>query len=235
MRRRADETDEELEGAGEERAPATEDLGAVLMGVQDSAGNAALAGLLAQVESGAVPAEALLPGGAPDKDAERERKGIKERATQLALSQRLTNAKAHPRAPRIEGELIAFERRLRDAREYGWVGTDAAVLGSEMAELEDKLGRAEAEEEALAALAAVDLRRRPLSERLKKAIMERTGVAKPGMALYAPEDLETLMELHDELAELQKALIDNGIAVVTSRQTLGNLSAVTTMYAKTAA
>ena len=72
---------------------------------------------------------------------------------------------------------------------------DAAVLGSELAELEDKLGRAEAEEEALAALAAVDLRRRPLSERVKKAIMERTAITKPGMALYAPEDLEALMEL----------------------------------------
>ena len=86
---------------------------------------------------------------------------------------------------------------------------DAAALGAEMAELEDKLGRAEAEEEALAALAGVDLRRQPLSERMKKAIMERTAIAKPGMALYAPEDLEALMELHDELAELQKALIEN--------------------------
>ena len=65
--------------------------------------------------------------------------------------------------------------------------------------------------------------------------MERTAIAKPGMALYAPEDLEGLMELHDELAELQKALIENTIAVTTSRQTLGNLSAVTTAYAKSAA
>src|SRR5215210_9441530 len=231
MRRRTGEGDEEDEGEAEERAPAEGDLGAILMGVQDSAGNAALAGLMAQVESGAVPAEALLPGSAPDKDADRERRGIQERATHLALSQRLTNAKAHVRAPRIEGELTAFERRLRDAREYGWLGMDAAALGAEMAELEDKLGRAEAEEEALAALAGVDLRRRPLSERAKKAILERTAVAKPGMALYAPEDLEGLMKLGDELAAVQKALADNGIAVVTSRQTLGNLSAVTTSFA----
>lgn len=234
MRRRTGETEEEQEGEAQERAPAGGDLGAVLMGVQDSAGNAALSGLLAQVESGQVPPESLLPGG-PDKDAERERRGMQDRATHLALSQRLANAKAHPRAPRIEGELSAFERRLRDAREYGWIGMDAAVLGAEMAELEDKLARAEAEEEALAALSGVDLRRAPLSERSKRAIVERTAIAKPGMALYAPEDLGTLMELHEQLAELQKTLTGNAIAVVTARQTLGNLSAVTTAYAKGAA
>src|SRR3954468_21405541 len=110
MRRRTGETDEELEQDAEERAPAAGDLGAILMGVQDSAGNAALAGLVAQVESGQVPPESLLPGGgAPDKDADRERQGTKDRATNLALTQRLTNAKAHPRATRIEGELTAFE------------------------------------------------------------------------------------------------------------------------------
>jgi hypothetical protein len=235
MRRRTGEVDEEVEGEAEDRAPAEGDLGAILMGVQDSAGNAALAGLMAQVESGAVPPESLLPGAAPDKDADRERRGIQERATHLALSQRLTNAKVHPRAQRIEGELTAFERRLRDAREYGWLGMDAAALGAEMAELEDKLGRAEAEEEALAALASVDFRRKPLSERLKKAIMERTAVAKPGMALYAPEDFEGLMELHEQFAELQERLIDNGIAVTTSRASLGNMSAATTVYARSAA
>ena len=214
MRRRTGETDEELENEIEEGPPVSGELGAILMGVQDTAGNAALAGLVAQVESGQVAPEALLPGGGPpDKDTERERRGIQDRATNMALTQRLTNAKAHPRAPRIEGELSAFERRLRDAREYGWLGMDAAALGAEMSELEDKLGRAEAEEEALAALAGVDLRRQPLSERAKKAIMERTAIAKPGMALYAPEDLEALLELHDEFAEVQKALIENGIAV----------------------
>jgi hypothetical protein len=235
MRRRTGELEEEQEQESEEGPPVTGDLGAILMGVQDSAGNAALAGLLAQVEAGEVPPEELLPGGRADKDAERERKGVTERATHLALSQRLTAAKAHARAPRIEGELTAFERRLRDAREYGWLGMDAAALGAEMAELESKLARAEAEEEALAALTAVDLRRKPLSERVKKAIMERTAIAKPGMALYAPEDLEHLMEVGAELTEVQKALTENGIAVVTARQTLGQLSAVTTMYARSAA
>src|SRR5215204_1061247 len=233
---RTGELEEEQEGEGEELAPVNGDLGAILMGVQDSAGNAALAGLVAQVEAGQVPPEALLEGGGkPDKDAERERKGIAERGMHLALSQRLAKAMAHPRAGRIEGELNAFERRLRDAREYGWMGIDAAALGAEMAELEDKLGRADAEEEALTALASVDFRRRPLSERLKKAIMERTAVAKPGMMLYAPEDFEGLMELHEQFEELQKRLIDNQLAVTTSRASLGTMSAATTLYAKSAA
>ena len=236
MRRRTGELEEEQEGEGEELAPVSGDLGAILMGVQDSAGNAALAGLVAQVEAGEVPPEALLEGGGkPDKDAERERKGIQERATHMALSQRLVKAKAHPRAARIEGELIAFERRLRDAREYGWIGMDASALGAELTELEDRLARAEAEEEALAALASVDLRRRPLTERVKKAIMERTAIAKPGMALYALEDLEDLGTIGEELTEVQKKLTENSIAVVTSRQTLGSLSAVTTEFARVAA
>ncbi len=238
MRTRTGDSEEDQEQEGEELAPVNGDLGAILMGVQDSAGNAALAGLVAQVESGEVAAESLLPGGksdAAEKDAARERKGIQERGTHLALTQRLTKAKAHARAPRIEGELTAFERRLRDAREYGWVGMDAAALGAEMAELEDKLARAEAEEEALSALSSVDLRRRPLMERIKKAIMERTAIAKPGMALYAPEDLEDLGTIGEELAEVQKALTENTIAVVTARQTLGALSAVTTEFARSAA
>ena len=235
MRHRTGEAEEEQEQEGEELAPVNGDLGSILMGVQDSAGNAALAGLVAQVESGQVPPEALLEGGGkPDKDAERERKGITERATHMALSQRLAKAKAHPRAERIIGELTAFERRLRDAREYGWIGMDQAMLSAEMAELEDKLGRAEAEEEALSALTSVDLRRRPLSERLKRSIMERTAVAKPGMSLYAPEDLEDLMTIGEELNELQKALTENGALVATSRETLGGLSAVTTEFARIA-
>src|SRR5215211_261278 len=235
MRRRTGELEEEQEQEGEERPPATGDLGAILMGVQDSAGNAALAGLVAQVEAGEVAPEALMPGGTEHKDADRERKGIEDRATHLALSQRLAKAKAHARAPRIEGELSAFERRLRDAREYGWVGMDAAALGAEMAELEDKLARAEAEEEALAALAAVDLRRKPLDTRIRKAIMERTAIAKPGMALYAPEDLEDLGTIGEELTEVQKQLGENTALVVTARQTLGALSAVTTEFARVAA
>src|SRR5918994_2507129 len=121
MRHRTGEAEDEQEQEGEEVAPVDGDLGAILMGVQDSAGNAALAGLVAQVESGQVPPEALLEGGGkPDKDAVRERKGITDRATHMALTQRLAKALAHPRAGRIEGELTAFERRLRDAREYGW-------------------------------------------------------------------------------------------------------------------
>ena len=230
------ELEEEQEGEGEELAPVSGDLGAILMGVQDSAGNAALAGLVAQVEAGQVPPEALLEGGGkPSKDAERERKGIAERGLHLALSQRLAKAMAHPRAGRIEGELNVFDRRLRDAREYGWIGIDRSVLSSEMAELEDKLDRAEAEEQALAALTSVDLRRQPLSERTKKAIMERTAVAKPGMALYAPEDLEDLMTIGEELTEVQKQLAENTGLVATARQTLGGLSAVTTEFARVAA
>ena len=65
MRRRTGETEEELENEAEEGPPVNGDLGAILMGVQDSAGNAALAGLVAQVESGQVPPESLLPGGKP--------------------------------------------------------------------------------------------------------------------------------------------------------------------------
>ena len=134
MKERTGELEEEQEQEGEERPPTAGDLGAILMGVQDSAGNAALAGLVAQVESGQVPPEALLAGNGQtaDKDAERERQGIKERATHMALSQRLTLAKAHAQAKRIQGELTSFERRLRDAREYGWLGTDASVLKAEM-------------------------------------------------------------------------------------------------------
>ena len=235
MKERTGELEEEQEQEGEERAPAAGDLGAILMGVQDSAGNAALAGLVAQVEAGQVPPEALLEGAKPDKDAERERKGIQERATHMALSQRLSLAKAHAQAPRILGELTAFERRLRDAREYGWLGMDASVLSAEMAELEDKLQRAEAEEEAMAALSAVDLRRKPVSERTKKAVLERTAIAKPGMALYALEDFEELDEIGELLQEIQKGLGENAAAVVISRQSLGALSAVTTGYAKAAA
>ena len=61
--------------------------------------------------------------------------------------------------------------------------------------------------------------------------MERTAIAKPGMAFYAPEDLEDLGTIGEELTEVQKALIENTIAVVTSRQTLGGMSAVTTEFA----
>jgi len=68
MRRRTGEAEEEQEQEGEELAPVSGDLGAILMGVQDSAGNAALAGLVAQVESGEVAPEALLEGGGKPDD-----------------------------------------------------------------------------------------------------------------------------------------------------------------------
>jgi hypothetical protein len=55
------------------------------------------------------------------------------------------------------------------------------------------------------------------------------------MALYAPEDFEALVELEDKLAELYKRFGDNAIAVTTARGSLGNLSEVSTGYAKGAA
>jgi hypothetical protein len=87
----------------------------------------------------------------------------------------------------------------------------------------------------MAALSAVELRRKPVSERSKKAVLERTAIAKPGMALYALEDFEQLGEIGEQLQEIQKGLGENAAAVVISRQSLGALSAVTTGYAKVAA
>jgi len=128
-------------------------------------GNAALAGLMRRIESGAAPASALLPG-ATDPDVE----------------------------------------------------------------------RAEEAEDAMQALAAVDFARRPLSERIKKALMERTAVAKPGMLLYAPDDFNALYELQAKLAEVEKRLIDNGIAVTTARSPLETSpNEVATAYALRAA
>jgi hypothetical protein len=236
MRRRTGDKDEELADELQELAPAAGDLGAILLGVQEGAGNAALAGLMADVSSGDAPATALLPGHEDDEQlSARERRGQADRATHAALRQRLIAAKVSPFANRLESELGSFERRLNDAREYGWIGTDAGVLSAELDELEESLLRAEGEEEALHALAAVDLKRRPLSERVRKAITERVAIAKPGMLLYAPEDFEQLQQLEDKLGELQKRLSDNAIAVVTARGSLGSLSDVSTGYAKTAA
>jgi len=229
MRRRHPETDEELDTEAEAAAPAAGDLGSILMGAQAGAGNAALAGLLERVERGDAPAEELLPG------AERELRGAADRATGAALQQRLAAARVNPFAGRVESGLAAFERRLVDAREYGWLGTDASVLSAELDTLELSLRRAEEEEEAVQALGAVDLRRRPLSERTKKAIMERTAITKPGMLLYAPEDFQELQELDAQLTELQKRLADNQIAVTTARGSLGGLSEVSTAYARSAA
>jgi len=241
MKRRDDEADEELEQEADVAgAVAAPDLGTMLLTMQGGGGNAAVADLLAEVEQGDRPAEDLIPGnaaatGKDRKAAERELEGAADRATNAMLQQRLAAAKASPFAPRIDAELASFERRLKDAREYGWLGTDAAVLSAELEELEQKLGRAEREQQASAALAAVDARRTPLSERVKKAIMEGTAVTKPGMLLYAPEDYAALGEIHEKLAELQKALIDNRVAVGESRISLGSMSDATTAFARNAA
>jgi hypothetical protein len=242
MKRRDDEPDEELTAEADAPGAAAvpgQDLGTLLLTMQGGGGNAVVADLLAGIESGEKPAADLLPGGGngdPDrKQAERELKGAADRATHAMLHRRLTAAQANPFATRIASELTSFERRLKDAREYGWLGTDAGVLSAELDELEQKLGRAEREQEATAALAAVDLRRKPLSERLKKAILESTAVTKPGMMLYAPEDFIALGEIQDMLAELQKAMIDNRVEVDESRISLGSLSDATTAYAKSAA
>jgi len=55
------------------------------------------------------------------------------------------------------------------------------------------------------------------------------------MALYAPEDLEALMGIGEELTELQKAIGENERAEIVARQTLGTLSAVTTEFARVTA
>ena len=224
MRRRNGDTDEELEEGSEELAPgANGDLGSLLLGVQEGAGNAALASMLGQIEAGEQPAEALLPGQAPPPLHEREG---------AALGHRLGAAKANPFAFRVGGDLAVFERRLAEATASGWAGTDPDVLSAELEEIEDKLGRAQREEEAVGALAAVDRRRAPLSERTKKAIMERTALSKPGMIVYAPEDFAELFELHEQLMELQRALIENGATVTTAAGELGMLSDVTTEYVR---
>ena len=237
MKRREDESEEDGTATETKLAdtPAGGDLGAMLLAVQGGAGNSALAGLVGQIESGERAAEDLLPGGTDRKQAERELRGAADRATYTMLQQRLSAAKVSPFATRIEPELEAFERRLKDAREYGWVGTDSGVLSAELEDLEAKLGRAEREQEAKAALAAVDVRRRPLSERVKKAITEATAVTKPGMLLYAPEDFQALDEVRDLLGELQKAMIDNRVQVDESRGSLGSLSESATGYARAAA
>ncbi len=218
MRRRDGETDEELEQDGEELAPGVSgDIGTLLMNVQGGAGNAALASMIGQVEAGEQPASALLPGGAPEAQG---------------LGQRLGAVKASPYAARLAPEIAAFERRLDAATADGWSGTDPSVLSGELEDIEDRIGRAQREEDAVAALAAVDRRRAPLSERTKKAIMERTALTKPGMFAYAPEDLEELLELAEELNELQRELIENRATAGDARSALGELSDVTTEYVR---
>ena len=175
MKRREDEGEEDQDEAAAALAAApngAQDLGTALLTMQAGAGNAVLADMLAEIEAGEKPAAELLPGGASKTDdakaAERELKGATDRANNAMLQRRLAAAKASPFAPRIAAELASFERRLKDAREYGWLGTDAGVLSTELDELERKLGRAEREEQASAALSGVDLKRKPLSERVKR-------------------------------------------------------------------
>jgi hypothetical protein len=235
MRRRRGDSEEEHE---EPEAPA--DIGSMLLRMQSGAGNAAVARVLARVEDGE-DAGAVLTGERPDAAAEheelseRERQAVEDRATHSTLLHRLEIAKAHPFAQRIAGELTTYERRLRDAREYGWLGTDAGVLHTELDELESRLERAAREDEAQAALEKVDARRGPLSERAKKAILEHTALDKPGMLVYAPEDVAVLHELHGKLAELQQALRDNRTEVTAARSGLGLLSAPATAFALDAA
>src|SRR3954451_4174 len=239
MRRRSPEAEEELERQRAQPAPEAGDLGALLLDAQDGAGNAALAAMMGRIEDGEAPATALLPGhdgGARDERAEeRARQGAADRATYGALEGRILVARANPFSARVADDLRALERRLADAREYGWLGTDAAVLAGELDDVEDRLRRAADEEEAVHALAAVDLRRKPLATRVKKAITERVAITKPGMAIYAREDFEALVKLDARLSELGKRLSDNGMGVAAARGALGRLSDASTAYAGAAA
>src|SRR3954454_14649085 len=150
MRRRSPEAEEELEREDAELAPEAGELGALLLDAQDGAGNAALAQIVGRIEDGAEPGTAVLPGhdGKEELAEERARRVPADRATYGALKQRIVIARANPFSQRILDELRTIERRLDDASEYGWLGTDAGVLASELDGLEDKLRRAEGEEEA---------------------------------------------------------------------------------------
>ena len=231
-RRRKGDTEEELEGELEAPEGPAGDLGTMLLNLQEGAGNAVVAGLLERVESGEAPTSAILPGGpvveppAPEdpvaaedqqraqREEERRRRGAAERATYESLRGRVAMAKLHPFAPRLADGLAAFHRRLNDAREYGWLGTDAEVMSAEMTELEGKLVQAAGEEEAAQALARVDASRLPVSQRLKVAITQCTALSKPGLELYALEDFETLQETLPKLGELQKRMFENRDSVV---------------------
>jgi hypothetical protein len=245
MRRRRGDTDERLDDAAEEREGPPSDIGTMLLSMQEGAGNAAVARVLARVGEGE-DAGAVLTGTRPENAdglsedqleelSERERRGAEDRATHTALSRRLTLAMAHQFAPRLNAELTAYERRLKDAREYGWLGTDKDVLSSELAEIEARLVKAQEEDAAQQALDAVDGRRTPISERAKKAILEHTALDKPGMDAYAPEDVLVLAELHGKLGALRQQLTDNGSDVQTARGGLGLLSAPATAFAIDAA
>jgi hypothetical protein len=231
-RRRKDEREDEQEGDVEVVEAASGDLGTILLDMQEGAGNASVAQLLEQVERGDVAPEALLPGERERHEEERLRRGVAERATFTGLSGRLRATRLHPYAPRLEGAITGFERRLNDAREYGWLGTDEGVLGNELTALELDLERAGAEDTATQALARVDALRLPVSRRLKTAIIQCTALMKPGVELYAPEDAETLLQVAPKLGEMQKRLGENRDSVVRSRETLGQLSDVATAGAR---
>lgn len=185
---------------------------------------------------------AMAPSGpalyvGPEGDAHTQEDFTKsvERATFDGLRARVAVAKLHPSAHRLADDLASFHRRLNDAREYGWLGTDGGTLATELDRIEAKLGAAAGEEEAMQALAAVDGYRLPLSQRAQKATLERTALAKPGMSLYAPEDAKTLEELDEKLGTLQKRLAGNRDGVAKARATLGTFSTVANAAAKQAA
>jgi hypothetical protein len=231
-RRRKDEREDEQEDGVEVVEAATGDIGTLLLDMQEGSGNASVAQLLEQVERGDVAPEALLPGEKERKEEERLRRGAADRAAFSGLSGRIRVARTHPFAHRIADPLTGFERRLKDAREYGWLGTDADALANEMGELEHDLEQAAAEEGAAQALAHVDALRLPVSRRLKTAITQCTALMKPGIELYAPEDAETLAQIGPKLGEMQKRLGDNRDSVVRARETLGQLSDVATSAAR---
>lgn len=234
-RRRKDEREDEQEDGVEVVEAAGGDLGTMLLDMQEGAGNASVAQLLEQVERGDVAPEALLPSERERQEEERLRRGIAERATFTNLSGRLRAMRLHPYALRLAGQITSFERRLNDAREYGWLGTDESVLGNELHALEHDLERAAAEDGATQALAQVDALRLPVSRRLKTAITQCTALMKPGIELYAPEDAETLAQVAPKLGEMQKRLGDNRDSAVRARETLGQLSDVATSAARDSA
>jgi hypothetical protein len=237
-RRRKDEREDEQEGAVEVVEGAGGDLGTMLLDMQEGTGNASVAQLLEQVEKGEVAPEAILPETPRDKEQreeERLRKGVAERSTFMSLTGRIRAARMDPFAARLAGEITAVERRVLDAREYGWLGTDADVLGNELRAVEHRLVQAAAEEQATQALARVDATRLPVSRRLKTCMTQYTALHKPGIELYAPEDAELLAQTAPKLTELQKLLADNRDSVVRTRETLGQLSDVATAGARDSA
>ena len=236
-RRRKDEREDEQEGAVEVVEAPAGDLGTMLLDMQEGTGNASVAQLLEQVEKGEVAPEAILPETPREKEEredERLRKGVADRATFMSLTGRIRAARLDPFAARLAGEINALERRVIDAREYGWLGTDADVLGNELGTIEHRLVQAAAEEQATQALARVDALRLPVSRRLKTCMTQLTALHKPGIELYAPEDAELLEQTAPKLAEMQKHLADNRDGVVRSRETLGQLGDVATAGRATA-